>query len=111
MCARIPPAAAPVKRGWLPAPYHPCVQTFGDSRPEISYPCTWTYRIICTDEPALRVAVLALMGTSEHTLELVGGSSTGRYQRLELRVHVRDEGERNDIFSALGQITVVRFVL
>ena len=87
------------------------MQTFGDRRPEISYPCTWTYRIICTDEAALRTAVVALMGASEHTLELVGASATGRYHRLELRVHVRDEGERNDIFSALGQITVVRFVL
>jgi putative lipoic acid-binding regulatory protein len=87
------------------------VQTFGDLRPELSYPCTWTYRIICTDQEALRSAVTALMGASEHVLEFVGDSSSGRYARLELRVHVRDEGERNDIFTALGQITVVRFVL
>ena len=87
------------------------MQTFGERRPEISYPCTWTYRIICTDEHALRTDVVALMGASEHTLEFVGESSGGRYRRLELRVHVRDEGERNDIFAALGKITVVRFVL
>lgn len=93
------------------AAYHSRVETFGDRRPELSYPCTWTYRIICTDQGALRSAVTALMGTSEHTLELVGDSASGRYSRLELRVHVRDEGERNDIFVALGKITVVRFVL
>ncbi|MEQ1891528.1 MAG: DUF493 domain-containing protein [Planctomycetota bacterium] len=87
------------------------MQTFGERRPEISYPCTWTYRVICTDEQAFRAAALALMGASEHTLELIGDSASGRYCRLELRVHVRDEGERNDIFAALGQITVVRFVL
>lgn len=87
------------------------MDTFGDRRPELSYPCTWTYRLICTDAELLRSAVTALMGTSEHTLEAIGASASGRYQRLELRVHVRDEIERNDIFQALGRIEVVRFVL
>jgi len=87
------------------------VDTFGDRRPEISYPCTWTYRLICVDEQVLRAAVVALMGTSEHALETIGSSASGRYQRLELRVLVRDEIERNDIFQALGRIEVVRFVL
>lgn len=87
------------------------MDTFGDRRPEILYPCTWTYRLICTDEEVLRSAVLALMGSSEHVLVPVGDSPSGRYRRLELRVHVRDEGERNDIFVALGRIDVVRFVL
>ena len=93
------------------APYHSPVETFGDRRPELSYPCTWTYRLICTDAEVLRTAVVALMGTSEHTLVAIGASESGRYQRLELRVHVRDEIERNDIFQALGKIEVVRFVL
>lgn len=111
MSARIPSATPAVKRTPDSRRIIPRVDTFGDRRPELSYPCIWTYRVICTDEEALRTAVVALMGTSEHTLVAIGASASGRYQRLELRVHVRDEIERNDIFQALGRIEVVRFVL
>jgi putative lipoic acid-binding regulatory protein len=80
------------------------LQTFGGRRPEISYPCFWTYRVICTDEPALRSAVASIVGAAEHTLERIGDSASGRYHRLELVVSVRDEAHRNEIFVALGRV-------
>lgn len=87
------------------------MQTFGDRRPELSYPCSWTYRVICTDEKALRGAIAGIVGAAVHTLERIGQSMTGRYQRLELVVEVRDEPHRNEIFVALGRLQSVRFVL
>ena len=80
-------------------------------RPEISYPTSWTYRIICTEEAPVRAAVTAIVGGIEHTMRNLGASSAGRYQRLELVLVVRDEAHRNAIFTALTRLSEVRFVL
>jgi len=88
------------------------MHTFGDGRPLIQYPCTWSYRIICTDETLLRSSIPAIVGAGvEHTVADVGASSSGRFQRLELRVEVRDQPHRDGIFQALGALEFVRFVL
>jgi putative lipoic acid-binding regulatory protein len=86
------------------------MQTLG-GRPEIHYPCSWTYRIICTREDAVRAAVPGIVGPLAHRLQHLGASSAGRYQRLELVLEVRDEAHRNEIFAALGRLSEVRFVL
>lgn len=80
-------------------------------RPEISYPCSWTYRIICTREEVVRAAMPGIVGPVEHSLQSLGTSSAGRYQRLELVLEVRDEAHRNQVFAALGRLEEVRFVL
>ena len=82
-----------------------------EGQPEISYPCAWTYRIICTDAPELRSAIASLVADSAHTLTSIGDSASGRYHRFELVVTVRDAGHRNAIFAGLGRVTSVRFVL
>jgi putative lipoic acid-binding regulatory protein len=87
------------------------MRTLHGQRPEISYPCPWSYRIICTDEDALRAAVVTIVGAARHTLAHVGDSRSGHYHRFELVVHVRDEPHRDEIFAALGRVPVVRFVL
>jgi putative lipoic acid-binding regulatory protein len=45
-----------------------------------------------------------------HTLASLGGSSSGRYARVELVLTVRDEEHRNRVFVALSR-AMVRFVL
>ena len=82
-----------------------------EGRPVISYPCPWTYRIVCTDEPALRALVAGLVGDAEHRLTSLGASSGGRYQRVELVLTVRDEAHRNEVFVALSRSAVVQYVL
>jgi putative lipoic acid-binding regulatory protein len=87
------------------------VQSLEGRRPEISYPCDWTYRIISTDESELRLAIGTIVGASVHTLSVIGDSASGRYRRFELVVAVRDEEHRNTIFQARGRVASVRFVL
>ena len=82
-----------------------------EGRPLLSYPCTWTYRIVCTDEPGLRALIAELVGEEEHALASLGGSASGRYARLELVLTVRDEAHRNHVFAALSRASMVRFVL
>jgi putative lipoic acid-binding regulatory protein len=80
-------------------------------RPLLSYPCSWTYRIVCTDEAALRTAVALLVGDAQHTLTVLGTSASGRYRRIELELRVRDESQRNEVFAGLGRAPGVHFVL
>ena len=82
-----------------------------DGRPAISYPTSWTYRIICTREETVRAAVTEIVGPIQHRLENLGTSSAGRYQRLELVLEARDEAHRNEVFAALTRLSEVRFVL
>jgi putative lipoic acid-binding regulatory protein len=80
-------------------------------RPEIEYPCSWTYRIVCTEDSPVRAAIAGLVGDARHSLAEVRTSQHGRYRTLELELEVRDEEHRNSIFKALRELREVRFVL
>jgi putative lipoic acid-binding regulatory protein len=86
------------------------MRTFDDRKPEITYPCAWSYRVIGADEVRLRAVILEVIGDVDHSLRLANESSQGRYRSLHLEVVVRDEEHRNSIFSALGKHPDVRFV-
>lgn len=84
--------------------------TFDDQKPEITYPCAWSYRVIGADETRLRAVVREVVGDLEHSLRLANESAHGRYRSLALEIVVRDEAQRNAIFRALGAHPDVRFV-
>lgn len=84
--------------------------TFGNRRPEIDYPCPWTFLTIGVDEGALRARIGTVVGDVEHTLELSKRSSAGKYISLSLELEVRDEAHRTRIFEALQKAPEVKFV-
>jgi len=84
---------------------------FDGLRPEIHYPCTWSYRIVCGDAAAVRAGVPAIVGAAAHRLVDVRSSRGGRYHTLELELEVADEAERDRIFEALGRLPSVRMLL
>jgi putative lipoic acid-binding regulatory protein len=88
------------------------LDNFLDGRkPEIDYPCLWTYRIIGWDEPRIRAAVMELVGELEHKLVLARESSTGKYRTLQLEITVRDEEHRHTLFARIAKHPDVRFVI
>lgn len=86
------------------------MRSFDGQKPEITYPCPWSYRVIGADEERLRAAIGFVVGDLQHSLRLANESSTGRYRSLALEVVVRDEAHRYSIFDALGKHPDVRFV-
>jgi len=84
---------------------------FDGRRPEIAYPCRWSYRVIGADAQRLRDAVAEVVGGAEHTLALGLQSAGGKYRSLELEVLVSDEEHRLRVFDALAKHPDVRFVL
>lgn len=84
--------------------------TFGDRRPEIEYPCSWTFLAIGEDEAALRTRIATVVGDVQHSLELSKRSAGGKYTSLSLELVVQDEAHRTRIFEALQGAPEVKFV-
>jgi len=81
------------------------------SKPEITYPCRWGYRVIGTSAESIRAAIDEVVGDNEHHLKLARTSAEGRYVSFHLEVLVRDEPHRLGIYQALGELGCVKIVL
>ena len=71
-------------------------------KPEVSYPCQWDFKVIGTDEPALRRAIEQIVADRAYQLNVSNRSRGGKYCSLKLTVQVEDEANRNAIFKALS---------
>jgi len=80
-------------------------------RPEIAYPCTWTYRVIAVDALGTSFAIAEHLGTRPHRLSEGHSSRTGKYASLELELEVVDELDRDELFAVLSAMSGVRYVL
>ena len=70
-------------------------------KPQVSYPCPWEFKVIGTDEPALRRAIDQIVADRPYQLNPSNRSRGGKYCSLRLSVQVEDEADRNAIFGAL----------
>ena len=72
-------------------------------KPQISYPCEWEFKVIGTDEGAVRQAIGQILGERACQLDVSHRSRGGKYSSLRLVVRVEDEADRNAIFQALSE--------
>jgi len=79
-------------------------------KPEITYPCSWSYRIIGTDEDVMRDVIEVLAGDVMHSVETSRTSSSGKYIALVLTVEVRDEDHRLGIYHLLTKDPCIKYV-
>jgi putative lipoic acid-binding regulatory protein len=88
-------------------------------RPDITYPTPWSFKVICTDEDAVRSAVREVLetcldpGTGKRAWELGVSrtSSGGSYISLNLSLTVMSEDERNALFAGLSGRPEIRMVI
>jgi putative lipoic acid-binding regulatory protein len=85
--------------------------SFEGIEPEIEYPCTWSYRLIGSDEGQLRAHVTSVVGERAHFVELSNRSSQGSYISLRLEIGVEDDADRRGLFAALETGEGVLYVL
>ena len=84
---------------------------FEGRKPEILYPCLWSYQVIGTDEQSLRAAVLDVIGPAPHNWHPGRASTGGKYISLGLELRVEDDAERLAVFKRLSTHPSIRFVL
>ncbi|MFT7461806.1 MAG: putative lipoic acid-binding regulatory protein [Pseudohongiellaceae bacterium] len=80
-------------------------------RPEITYPCSWGYRLIGRQSLEVRAAVATIVGDQPYELIDSHTSSKGKYHSLGLTLTVSSEAERLSLFSRLSENSDILFVL
>ena len=89
------------------------VEIINDSEKKVvlEYPCNWCYKVIATEEKALKQAITDVIDEREHTLEHSNKSKTGKYVSMNLDILVHNEDDRTFIFDALKKHQNIKMVL
>ncbi len=80
-------------------------------KPEINYPCEWSFKVIGPDRQLVRSAAEKVMAQREYLLQYSKGSKTGKYHSWNIDLVVKSEEERNMIFSQLKSHSAVTMVI
>lgn len=88
-------------------------------RPELEYPCAWTYKVIGKVEDDVRRAVKVMLsvcldsdsGDREFTLSRSRASGKGTYVSLNLTLTVNSERERDALFTGLKDCPEIVMVI
>lgn len=82
-----------------------------EDKVELSYPCTWTYKLIGHEKEAIQKAIHEVIIEREHSLEHSNASKTGKYVSMNLELVITNEDERTFIFEALKAHQNIKMVL
>lgn len=82
-----------------------------EGKPEITYPCRWSYRVVGAPEEAIRALIREVMGSADYEIHGARPSSKGSYVAVHVSVDVRDEAHRTGLYDALLAADVVKLVL
>lgn len=78
---------------------------------ELTYPCTWAYKLIAGEKEALENAIHDVILDREHKLTHSNNSKGGKYISMNLDLLVHNEDDRNFIFEALKAHQNIKMVL
>jgi uncharacterized protein len=80
-------------------------------KPEIEYPCIWSYRTIGSDHDSMMKEIPLKLGTIPHTITPGNQSSKGNYCSLNVDATVQSEMERHAVTTLLKSVSGVKMVL
>lgn len=80
-------------------------------KPKIDYPCSWLYKVIGTDETALRAAIETVLGTENLLITSSHSSSSGKYISLNAEIIVTDDESRLSGYQNLKNHAAVKVVM
>ena len=81
-----------------------------DKKPEIEYPCEWSYRIIGDDIKKMVEAVENAVEGMEYDLQASNISKKGNYYSINLKVMVDNEVVRNIVYEKIEKHENVKIV-
>ncbi len=80
-------------------------------KPEISYPCDWSYKLIVLKGEDIKTLLKELMGGEKYTLKLSNESKGGKYESYNLSLRVNSEEQRESYFKTFKKHKQIKFVL
>ena len=78
---------------------------------ELTYPCSWAYKLIAGEKEALEQAIHDVISQREHSLTHSKNSKGGKYVSMNLELLVHNEDDRNFIYEALKAHQNIKMVL
>lgn len=81
------------------------------ARPEIDYPCDWSYKIIGTDKSELQASIFDIVGERPYTTKAGNTSKKGKFHAMNMTCRVESEEDRNKIFKAFSEHMAVKMVI
>ena len=78
---------------------------------ELTYPCSWSYKLIAGEKEALEKAIHDVISDREHKLTHSKNSKGGKYISMNLDLLVHNEDDRNFIYEALKAHQNIKMVL
>ena len=82
-----------------------------DKKLELTYPCSWEYKLIANKKEALKQAIKDVIDEREHKLTHSKNSKGGKYISMNLNILVHNEEDRNFIYEALKAHSNIKMVL
>ena len=80
-------------------------------KPSIDYPCSWIFKVIGTNEDALKKAVATVIGTTDILITNSNTSSNGKYTSLNVELVVNDDETRLKYYQRLKNHAAVKVVM
>ncbi len=78
---------------------------------ELSYPCSWSYKLIAIKKESLKKAIDDIIKDREYKLTHSNNSKSGKYISMNLDLLVYNEDDRNFIYEALKAHQNLKMVL
>ncbi len=78
---------------------------------ELTYPCSWSYKLIGHEKEAIQKAIHEVILEREHKLNHSNVSKTSKYISMNLDLLVHNEDDRNFIYEALKNHQNIKMVL
>ncbi|MCX6052277.1 MAG: DUF493 domain-containing protein [Campylobacterales bacterium] len=82
-----------------------------DVKLELTYPCSWSYKLIGHEKEAIQKAIHEVILEREHSLNHSNVSKTNKYISMNLDLLVHNEDDRNFIYEALKSHQNIKMVL
>ena len=83
----------------------------GNRKPDIEYPCRWTFKVFGTDEGLLREAIAGIMPGTAYELTLSRASRQNKYLCMNLELTVVSDTDRTSVYEALHGHSRILLVL
>ncbi len=80
-------------------------------KPDIEYPCPWTYKVIGMSADALKKAIATVMGEREVMITPSHTSSGGKYCSMNVEVVLEDDETRLRYYQNLKNHAAVKVVM
>ncbi|MDR2342455.1 MAG: DUF493 domain-containing protein [Campylobacteraceae bacterium] len=77
----------------------------------LNYPCTWTYKIIAIKSADIQKVLLYILKDREYNLINSKISKQGTYKSYSLKVEVKSDSDRKEIFENLQKEKSIKFIL